>query len=138
MKIKVTSTHDPQGGGRPRLILALGGSAPAHAQAREFDLRPGVTVIGSAPDADLQLPGLSGHHAEVRRRDGDEYVWVDLGAAAGSTVDGRPMGEQGLHTGDRIEVGPWTLTYFREEFADHGRPNGGRQGGELAGYPTRA
>jgi FHA domain len=138
MKMNMTSTHDPQGGGHPRLILALGGSAPAHTEPREFDLRPGVTVIGSAPDADLQLPGLDGHHAEVRRGDGDEYVWVDLGASAGSTVDGRPMGQQGLHTGDRIEVGPWTLTYYREEFADHGRPNGGRQGGELAGHPTRA
>jgi pSer/pThr/pTyr-binding forkhead associated (FHA) protein len=138
MKTKVTSTHDPKGGGRPRLILALGGSAPARAQQREFDLRPGVTVIGSAPDADLQLPGLDGHHAEVRRESGDEYVWVDLGASAGSRVDGQRMGAQGLHTGDRIEVGSWILTYFREEFADHGRPNGGRQGGELAGYPTRA
>jgi hypothetical protein len=134
----VTSTHDPQGGGRPRLILALGGSAPADTEQREFDLRRGVTLVGSAPDADLQLPGLEARHAEVRRQAGDEYVWVDLGAAAGSSVDGRPMGEQGLHTGDRIEVGSWTLTYFREEFADHGRPNGGRQGGELAGHPTRA
>jgi hypothetical protein len=138
MNTKVTSTHDPLGGGHPRLILALGGSAPAHTKPREFDLRPGVTVIGSAPDADLQLPGLDDHHAEIRRGPGDEYVWVDLGGPAGSSVDGRPMGEQGLHTGDRIEVGSWTLTYYREEFADHGRPGGGRQGGELSGYPTRA
>ena len=134
----VTTTYDPQGGGRPRLIFALGGSAPHKSEQREFDLLPGVTVIGSAPDADLQLPGLDARHAEVRRQDGDEYVWVDLGGAAGSTVDGWPMGQRGLHTGDRIEVGPWTLTYFREEFADHGRPNGGRQGGELAGYPSQA
>jgi FHA domain len=134
----VTSTHDPQGGGHPRLILALGGSAPADTEQREFDLRRDVTRVGSAPDADLQLPGLAARHAEVRCQAGDEYVWVDLGAFAGSSVDGRPMGEQGLHTGDRIEVGSWTLTYFREEFADHGRPNGGRQGGELAGHPTRA
>jgi predicted component of type VI protein secretion system len=135
MRVKLTTTHDPKGGGRPLLILALGGSAPADAKQREFDLRPGVTVIGSGPDADLQLPGLEGRHAEVRRQD-DEYVWVDLGA--GSSVDGRPMGEQALHTGDRITVGPWTLTYWRAEFADHGRPFGGRQGGELAGDPLRA
>jgi FHA domain len=134
----VTSTHDPLGGGRPRLILALGGSAPADAQQREFELRPGVTVVGSAPDAHLQLPGLDAYHAEIRRQSGDEYVWVDLGGAAGSRVDGRPMGEQGLHTGDRVQVGSWTLTYFREEFADHGRPNGGRSGGEMSGHPSRA
>jgi hypothetical protein len=36
-----------------------------------------------------------------------------------------------LRTGTRIDVGPWTLTYAREEYADHGRPYGGRLGGEL-------
>jgi pSer/pThr/pTyr-binding forkhead associated (FHA) protein len=134
--MKVTTTHDPQGGGRPRLILALGGSAPADTEQREFDLRKGVTIIGSAPDADLHLPELDGRHAEIRREEDDEYIWVDLGTSAGSSVNGQPMGVQGLHTGDRIEAGGLTLTYFREEFADHGRPDGGRQGGELAGHPT--
>lgn len=117
---------------------ASGGSAPASAdgEQREFGLRRGVTVIGSAPDADLRLAGLDGHHAEVRREEGDEYVYVDLGTSAGSHVDGQPMGQQALHTGDRIELGQWTLTYYRGEFADHGRPNGGRQGGELSGHPA--
>ena len=31
----------------------------------------------------------------------------------------------------RVEVGAWTMTFFREEFADHGRPYGGRVGGEI-------
>ncbi len=35
-----------------------------------------------------------------------------------------------LHTGDRIELGSWTMSYFRDEHADHGRPFGGRSGGE--------
>jgi hypothetical protein len=52
------TTHDPRGGGRPRLIFAPGDTAPQHASQREFDLVPGVTVIGSAPDADLRLEGL--------------------------------------------------------------------------------
>jgi pSer/pThr/pTyr-binding forkhead associated (FHA) protein len=121
--------------GRPRLIFSLGGSAPAGAQPGEVDLRPGVTVIGSADDADVQLSGLAPYHAEIRQEDGEEYVWVDLGSAVGSRVDGQPMGEQGLHTGDRIEVGGWTLSFYRDEFADHGRPDGGRSGGELSGHP---
>jgi|HubBroStandDraft_2_1064218.scaffolds.fasta_scaffold452683_2 hypothetical protein len=133
----VTTTHDPDGGGHPRLILSLGDSAPADAVQREFGLRRGVTVIGSGPDADVQLAGLEDPHAEIRLEDGDEYVWVDLGAEAGSRIDGQPMGVQDLHTGDRIEIGPWTMTYYREEFADHGRPYGGRQGGE-EGHPTQA
>jgi hypothetical protein len=37
----VTTTHDPRLGGRPRLIAALGGTAPEHASQREFDLVPG-------------------------------------------------------------------------------------------------
>ena len=37
-----------------------------------------------------------------------------------------------LRTGARIELGPWRMGFFREEFADHGRPYGGRVGGELA------
>lgn len=130
----ITTTHDPRGGGRPRLVFALGGSAPAGTEQREFDLRRGVTVIGSGPDADLVLAGLDSHHAEIRRDQADEYLLVDLGTSAGSRVDGRPVEERPLHTGDRIELGEWTLTYYREEFADHGRPNGGRQGGELSGH----
>src|ERR1700722_12330910 len=128
MRVKLTTTTDPHGGGRPLLILAMGGSAPADAEPREFELRPGVTVIGSDPGADLQLPGLDGRHAEVRRQD-EEDVWIALGA--GSSVDGRRMGQRPPHTGDRIAVGPWTLTYWRAEVADHGRPFGGRQGGQL-------
>jgi hypothetical protein len=37
----VTTTHDPRSGGRPRLIVALGDTAPQHASQREFDLVPG-------------------------------------------------------------------------------------------------
>jgi FHA domain len=130
--MKITTTHDPRGGGHPRLIFVLGGQAPAGSQQREFELLPGITVIGSGADADLCLAGLDEHHAEIRRDAADEYVYVDLGTAAGSRVDGRPAGQQALHTGDRIELGDWALSYSREEFADHGRPYGGRQGGEFS------
>jgi hypothetical protein len=68
----VTTTHDPRGGGRPRLIVALGDTAPQHADQREFDLVPGVTVIGSGPQADVRLEGLEAHHAEIRRDERDE------------------------------------------------------------------
>jgi hypothetical protein len=128
----ITTTHDPRGGGHPRLIFALGGQAPVGSQQREFMLLPGITVIGSGADADLRLAGLDAHHAEIRRDEADEYVYVDLGTVAGSRVDGQPAGEQALHTGDRIELGDWTLSYSREESADHGRPYGGRQGGEFS------
>ena len=126
----VTTTHDPEGGGRPRLIFAFGGTAEIGSTQREFDLLPTVTTIGSGDGADLRLDGLAERHAEVRRDDGDEYVLVDLGTDAGVLVDGQPVEQVPLHTGDRIELGGWTLSYYREEFADHGRPFGGREGGE--------
>lgn len=37
-----------------------------------------------------------------------------------------------LRTGARVQMGQWSMAFFREEFADHGRPFGGRSGGELA------
>lgn len=122
------TTHDPRGGGRPRLIFAFGGSAPEHASQREFDLKPGVTVIGSGPDADLRLDGLAARHAEIRRDERDEYVYTDLGGDVSGRVDGQAVSKP-LRTGDRIELGGWTLSYFREEYADHGIPFGGRHGG---------
>jgi pSer/pThr/pTyr-binding forkhead associated (FHA) protein len=130
--MKVTTTHDRRGGGRPRLLFALGEHAEVDTEQREFDLIAGVTVIGSSADADLRLVGLDERHAEVRRDATDEYIYVDLGSRTGSRVDGRPAAEHILRTGDRIELGDWTLSFYREEFADHGRPHGGRQGGEWA------
>jgi hypothetical protein len=84
------------------------------------------------------VTGLDEHHAEVRRDDTDEYIYVDLGSRIGSRVDGRPVGEHILRTGDRIELGDWAMSFYREEFADHGRPHGGRQGGEWADQQPQA
>jgi pSer/pThr/pTyr-binding forkhead associated (FHA) protein len=114
----------------------MGGMAPEGSEPREFSLRQTATTrIGSRADADLQLDGLAEDHAEIRYERGDEYVLVDLGAPAGSRVNGQPIERAELHTGDRIEMGGWTLSYFREEYADHGRPFGGRSGGESLHEP---
>lgn len=90
---------------------------------------PGVTVIGSGPGADLRLAGLAARHAEIRRDERDEYRYYDLGGEPPSRVDGQVVSGKPLRTGDRIELGDWTLSYFREESADHGPPFGGRHGG---------
>lgn len=47
-------------------------------------------------------------------------------------MNGVDVGEKSLRTGDRLEFGDWVMSFFREEFADHGRPYGGRQGGEFS------
>lgn len=137
---RITSTHDPAGGGHARLVFSVGGTAYLTSAAgggvqREFALLPERTVIGSGAGSDLRLAGLADRHAEVRRDEADEYVYVHLGPPDGSTLNGAPVREAFLHTGDRIQVGEWLLSFARDEYADHGRPDGGRQGGETFGEP---
>lgn len=132
----ITTTHYTPGSGRPRLIFVVGSENWDGRMPREFDLLPTGTTIGSSAEADLRLEGLDPLHAEVRHDRDDEYILYPLGAMAGSVrredSSGRSDGGQVLRTGARIELGPWKMAYFREEFADHGRPHGGRAGGELA------
>ena len=96
---------------------------------REFSLTAERVRIGSDDSVDLQLPGLDGVHAEIVHNDRDEYVLVRHGKVTGSFG---PGSASVLRTGSRLQMGQWCLAFFREEFADHGRPFGGRSGGEFA------
>lgn len=131
-----TTTHHVPGSGRPRLIFVVGSKNWDGRMPREFNLLPDGTTIGSGAEADLQLAGLNPLHAEIRHTADDEYVLYPLGELSGSSrlagAGGRRDGGQVLRTGTRIEFGQWKMAYFREEFADHGRPHGGRVGGEFA------
>lgn len=126
----VTTTHDPAGGGQPRLV-AIPARWTYEQPRRVYPLRPGVTSIGSDPSCDIRVPGLAAIHAEVRRDDQDEYVVVGLASDPPLRVNGAPVRQGLLRTGTRVEIGESTFTYNREEYADHGRPYGGRIGGEL-------
>lgn len=129
----VSTTHDPRGGGAPRLVLSVGEGAVADTERRVFPLNRGVTSIGSDPSCDLVLDGLEPFHAEVRRdAAGDEYSLVAVGGATPTLVNGEQVDHQLLRTGSRLRIGEWTMAFAREEFADHGRPFGGRQGGEFS------
>lgn len=128
----VTMTHDSSGGGDPRLIFSVGQHAFPGEQPRIFYLVNDVTTIGSHPSADLCLQGLAPWHAEIRRDENDEYVLVQQVASGDEEVpEAREPELTMLRTGRRIELGGWSMSYFRAEYADHGRPYGGRQGGEL-------
>lgn len=133
---RATTTHYAPGAGRPRLIFVIGSENWHGQMPREFDLLPTVTTIGSAPNANLRLDGLRLQHAEIRHDENDEYVLYPLGPVGGTirpgNIPGQPGGGTVLRTGARIEMGPWRMAFFREEYADHGRPFGGRAGGELA------
>lgn len=127
----VTTTHDPRGGGMPRLIFA---SSPwpqaGHVSRVEYLIEP-RTTLGSALDCDVVIEGIEPLHAVIERTDEDEYVLTHLAASGTSTVAGIPAQRSLLRTGSGISLGATDLTYFREEYADHGRPYGGRLGGEI-------
>ena len=64
-----------------------------------------------------------------------------IGSTAETRVHGAPVHSAILRTGCGIDLGEWHLSFFREEYADHGRPYGGRIGGEFGHQrpqPSRA
>lgn len=127
------TTHDPLGGGEPRLVFSVGEAPVVGATRRVFYLNRGTSTIGSDPSCDLVLRGLEPHQAEVvRKSEGDEYVLVATNEAGLTRVNGEAADGQLLRTGARIQLGEWTMSYSREEYADHGRPFGGRAGGEFS------
>ncbi|PTT61122.1 FHA domain-containing protein [Arthrobacter sp. HMWF013] len=126
---RVTTTHHTRGSGRPRLIFVQDAAQWDGQTPREVTLDRETFSIGADPGSSLQLAGLEPLHAEIRHDENDEYILVPHGEVSGSVSR---TGPSVLRTGARIQLGQWRLAYFREEFADHGRPFGGRSGGELA------
>jgi hypothetical protein len=128
----VATTHDPDRGGNPRLIMAPSPApGPDDRQAVHALTGRRFTTIGSDPDCDIVLRGLDPVHAVVHHDDLDEFVVYRRGEPGTLCVNGAPVDRSVLRTASRMEVGRWTMSFYREEYADHGRPHGGRIGGEL-------
>ncbi|GAA4364426.1 FHA domain-containing protein [Paeniglutamicibacter cryotolerans] len=128
---RVTTTHYARGGGRPRIIFVRDSESWDGKAPKVMNVEAEVIEIGSSPDAGLVLPGLEPVHARIVHNDLDEYVLIANGPVGGS-AGFRPGRDYTLRSGARIELGDWRLVFFREEYADHGRPFGGRNGGELS------
>ncbi len=136
-----TTTHSTWGAGDPRLLVT------DETERFTFALTEDEVRIGAATGCDLVLPGIDALHATITHDDRDEYVLVLHGAgemnanpaAAATDVAGSPPGERSevLRTGARFTAGPWRFVFMRAEFADHGRPFGGRVGGELSDQPPQ-
>lgn len=128
-KRPISTTHDPARGGKPHLAVVTPGGIDAEEKRRVFRLTQDVTTIGSGADCTIRLNGLADLHAEIVHDDEDEFVV--RAHERDVRVNGSVVSEQLLRTGSRLEVGGWTFAYSREEYADHGRPFGGRIGGEF-------
>ena len=125
---EVTTTHDPLRGVNPRLTL-VSTDGVHHEHPPVHYLGDDVTTIGSGERCDIRLPRLADLHAQVRHDEDDEIVLEANDPEV--RVHGERVRRQILRTGSRVDLGEWTFTFSREEYADHGRPYGGRIGGEL-------
>lgn len=125
-RMKPTTTHYSRGGGRPRLIFVRDSETWDGRPPKEYNLTEETTVIGSGEEANFRLPELSPAQGRIVHTDDDEFIFH--AAEPGST----PEAGRVLRTGARILLGPWRMVFFREEYADHGRPFGGRTAGEFS------
>jgi pSer/pThr/pTyr-binding forkhead associated (FHA) protein len=69
-------------------------------------------VIGRLPECEivLQDSNVSRRHAELRRS-GDGVFVTDLGSTNGTRVNGTPIREQMLTSGDEVSVGSTRLIF---------------------------
>jgi hypothetical protein len=139
MSVRSRNGEVAPGAGHPRLVRATHGHAATESPEAEgiehsYPLNVDVTSLGSAPSCDIVLVGIEAEHGEIRREAAqDEFIYHHLHSQGDSRVNGIVVTDASLHHGDRLSVGDWTLIYQRDEFADHGRFDGGRQGGEASG-----
>jgi pSer/pThr/pTyr-binding forkhead associated (FHA) protein len=92
----------------PQAVLVLTGD-------RNIPLSQPVVNIGRRRDNDVILdhPGVSRHHAQLRLRFG-RYMLFDLGSTRGTMVNGQPIREAVLQSGDVIRMADVTLIYVEE------------------------
>jgi hypothetical protein len=126
-----TTTHAEWGSGHPRLLIS------SEDDRLLYEITTDETRIGSADACEITLSGIAPVHAVIRHDGQDEYDLEMLGPGETSANIDKAAREEGrpvemLHTGARFTAGPWRFVFVRDEYADHGRPFGGRLGGEGA------
>ena len=118
--VHVELLPDPSMGQGEFLVSGEIVSGPGGHAAGSLHLSDGTRVaIGDEPvrigrhaacDVVLEDTNVSRRHAEVRRQ-GEEYVFTDLGSTNGSKVNGTRVKQQALADGDEITVGKTLLRF---------------------------
>lgn len=129
-KYEPTTTHAEWGAGDPHLRITRGDDRSV------FHITTDTVHIGAAAGNELRLAETDPVHATIVHDDRDEYVLTlhgegEMNANPHAVETGPGERSEILRTGAHFTAGPWTLVFGREEFADHGRPFGGREGGEF-------
>jgi len=99
----IQAAVEEEPGGQPFLIID---------GQRHVDLVEPVVSIGRALDNDIILedPRVSRHHVQLRRRYG-RYILYDLGSSGGTTINGYPVQECVLQSGDVISLAGAEIIY---------------------------
>jgi hypothetical protein len=116
---ELSEAPGPQTAERPVAVAPAAASGPAarlilQGSNEEWSLEGERSVIGriSGSEIEIQDPGASRRHAEIRR-DGEDYLVVDLGSTNGTLLNDAPVSESTLEDGDRITIGR-TILEFRK------------------------
>jgi len=91
----------------PRLVVMTDDKA-----GHEHVLKPGITVLGRSPKADIQVPysEVSRKHAELVW-EADGFVILDLDSENGVFVNGEKVKKRPLKDGDGIQIGPQKFVF---------------------------
>jgi pSer/pThr/pTyr-binding forkhead associated (FHA) protein len=109
----------------------------------EHDLTTDPTSVGRARQSLIRLSAssVSRNHAEIVLRKGQVAV-VDLGSTRGTQVNGERLAVHQpfpIRDGDRLQIGPYTLTYLASPAASSSLTRtmmgNGQAVGEPAGQP---
>src|SRR5271157_2363574 len=81
-------------------------------QGKRFEFKSSPVALGRENSNAIRLHDteVSRRHAELRQEE-ESYRIVDLGSANGTYVNGQPIDQAPLHSGDRLQLGQTVLLY---------------------------
>lgn len=117
----VVQREDPEAEAGPQtqlISMSLGADAElvlvGKEEGRTWPLSKDLVVIGRADASDVVVadPAVSRRHAEIRR-EGDEWVLIDLGSTNGTEVNGKRVNRHRMMPGDRVGFGETVFEFRR-------------------------